>query len=146
MSEVNAKHEFIGSIQEVFAGITDYTAYPKYIPGVLGIVILEPLTQNAALSIRYEVNLIKKFHYTLNMFHEGEQKIYWTLEESNIMKKNDGSWTLNKSTKSDVVQAEYKLDLKFKGLVPSAITKKLTQTSLPGMFSGFQKLIDSKKT
>jgi ribosome-associated toxin RatA of RatAB toxin-antitoxin module len=143
MADVKAQHIFKGSIDQVFQGLTDYESYPDYIPGVVNIELYEPLEDGAELSIRYELNLIKKFHYTLNMFHEGNNKIRWSLHDSNLMKKNNGSWTLTEKKSS--VDALYELDIKFKGLVPSAIVKKLTETSLPAMFEGFQSLIDDQE-
>lgn len=145
MASVNTTHTFLGTPSEVFKGITDYAAYADYIPGVLKTEILEPLDKDADLSIRYEINIVKKFHYTLNMFHKGKSEILWTLEGSNIMKENEGHWRLKKSDKKGFVDAEYAVNLKFRGLVPSAIINKITQTSLPAMFEGFQSLIDSKK-
>lgn len=145
MTDLKASHDFSGTLSQVFKGITDYESYPEYIPGVINIELLEPLDDDAELSIKYELNLIKKFHYTLNMYHSGKNKISWTLHDSNLMKKNDGSWELKEDKKSKVVHADYRLDLKFKGLVPSAVVKKLTQTSLPAMFKGFQELIDANK-
>ena len=145
MTGITKENEFSGSIKAVFAGLSDYEAYPDYIPGVVNIEVLEPLNSSADVSVRYELNLIKKFHYTLNMYHKGGKEITWDLHDSNLMKRNNGHWKLSAGSKKGTTQAEYSLDLKFKGLVPSAIVKKLTQTSLPAMFDGFQKLIDGKK-
>ena len=144
MTAVTKEHEFKGSLKAVFAGISDYESYPDYIPGVINVEILEPLDEDAELSVRYELNLIKKFHYTLNMYHSGSNEISWVLHDSNLMKHNTGHWKLSAGNKKGHVHAEYSVDLKFKGLVPSAIIKKLTQTSLPAMFEGFQKLIDAQ--
>ena len=87
MADVTTKHTFNGSLDEVFEALTDYESYPDYIPGVIKTQKLPPLDDSAATSIRYELNLIKKFHYTLNMYHEGNNKISWCLHDSNIMKK-----------------------------------------------------------
>ena len=60
------------------------------------------------------------------------------------MKKNAGSWKLE-SHKKNKTLAKYTLDVDFKGLVPSPIIKKITESNLPGMFEGFQKLIEFSK-
>ena len=79
------------------------------------------------------------------MFHEGQSAISWELVDSNLMKKNKGSWTFEAQKKNKTL-AKYSLDVDFKGLVPSAIIKKITESNLPAMFEGFQKLIDDSKS
>lgn len=143
MAGVTTTHDFNGTLDQVYGAITDYESYPDYIPGVLKVIVLEPLADGAACSVRYEINVVKTIHYTLNMFHTKPLEVSWELESSNLMKKNEGYWRLH--DKSDgIVAADYSVDLKFRGLVPSAIVKKLTETNLPAMFEGFQELIRNK--
>jgi ribosome-associated toxin RatA of RatAB toxin-antitoxin module len=143
MAELETSHVFNGNINKVFEGIGQFARYPEFIPGVTGIKILPPPPGSSAKClVRYELNIVKTFFYTIEMFEESPQKIWWTMTESNLMKKNDGSWTLTAQGK-DKTAAVYKLDVSFKGLVPSMITDQIAKANLPGMFDGFQKLIDA---
>ncbi|MEZ4741158.1 MAG: SRPBCC family protein [Bdellovibrionota bacterium] len=138
------KHTFTGSIDEVFAGIRDYDSYPEYLPGVTQVQVLPAQETGSICQVRYDLNLVKKFYYILNMYEESPHKIWWDLAESNLMKENAGSWTL-KGAKKASTEANYQLEVKFKGLIPSAVTDKIAKANLPAMFAGFQELIDSKR-
>ena len=78
------------------------------------------------------------------MFEDGPAKIWWTLADSNIMKVSTGSWDL-KASGAGKTKAVYKLEIKFKGLIPGAITDQVAKANLPGMMAGFQKLINDLK-
>lgn len=141
MAEVETTHIFEGDLERVFRAIANFEQYSNYLPGVTGITVSPSKTPGALCLVRYELNIIKTFFYTLEMFAESPKKMWWTLKESNLMKQNDGSWAFEAAGKSKT-KATYKLDLKFKGLVPSMITDQVAKANLPLMFSGFQKLID----
>lgn len=143
MAELTTEHTFNGSIDDVFAGIRRFEKYPDHLAGVTGIEVLPPTKPKSIGRVRYELKIIKSFYYTLNMFEEKPNRIWWDLDESNIMKQSTGSWTF-KDLGGEKTKATYKLDINFKGLVPSAIVDQITKANLPGMFRGFQDLIDLK--
>ena len=58
------------------------------------------------------------------------------------MSKNNGYWAF-KDLGENSVEATYHLDIKFKGLVPSSIATKMTETQIPKLFEQMQALIDS---
>lgn len=140
MAKLETDHTFNGSIKKVFSGMTKYEKYPDYLPGVTGIDVLPPKKEGSTCQIRYQLKIIKEFYYILNMFQDSPKKIWWDMEESNIMKTNNGSWEFNEN--GDKTKAVYSLDIKFKGLVPRAVTDKVAEASLPAMLTGFQKIID----
>ena len=143
MPGLEKKHEFIGGIQQVFLAITSYEKYSKYIQGVTDVRVLPAVAPGSRCQVRYELNIIKKFFYVLDMYEEEPCKISWQLAESNLMKKNDGLWILEERSR-DKTTASYSLDVAFRGLVPSSITKGVAKTSLPAMFEGMQRLIDEQ--
>jgi len=76
------------------------------------------------------------------MYEQAPGKLWWTLADSNLMKSNDGGWKLTaKGTKQ--TKAIYSLDVKFKGLVPAAITDQVAKANIPAMLAGFQNLISA---
>jgi ribosome-associated toxin RatA of RatAB toxin-antitoxin module len=143
MAEIETTHIFKGNINKVFAALGQYQRYPEFIQGVTGIKVLPPPAgSQAKCLVRYELNIVKTFFYTIEMFDNGKDRIWWTMTESNLMKKNDGEWTLTDRGGQET-NAVYKLNVTFKGLVPSMITDQVAKANLPGMFAGFQKLIDT---
>ncbi len=141
MAVFETTHVFDGTVEEVFCAIQKYEKYPEYIPGVTSIEVLPAEVKGSKCRARYELNLVKTFYYVLNMHEESPSKIWWNLEESNIMKVSNGSWALSKAGDGKT-QAVYSLDIKFRGLVPRAITDKIAKANIPGMMAGFQKMID----
>ncbi len=140
MAKVEIEQVFLGNIEKVFSGISQYPSYPKYLPGVTAIEVLPAKLENSTCQVRYELHLIKKFYYVLDMFAENPQRIWWQLADSNLMKSNAGNWTFTKIS-DDKTKALYSLDVKFRGLVPSSITDQLAKANLPAMMDGFQKMI-----
>jgi ribosome-associated toxin RatA of RatAB toxin-antitoxin module len=143
VATVERTHIFNGSVEKVFAGLCRYDKYPEYLPGVTEIAILPSAVAGSTCQVRYDINLIKKFFYILNMWEDSGKKLYWNLAESNLMKLNSGSWVL-KPGKKGTTEAAYSLEVKFRGFVPSAVSDRIAQANLPMMFAGFQQLIDSE--
>jgi ribosome-associated toxin RatA of RatAB toxin-antitoxin module len=141
LAELITEHTFEATEEQAFAGIRRYSDYPEYLPGVQGVEVLPAKVDGSVCQVRYDLKFIKTFYYTLNMFENSPNKIWWNLDESNIMKVSNGSWTL-KSNGKDKTDATYSLDVAFKGLVPQKIVDQITKANLPLMMKGFQKLID----
>jgi ribosome-associated toxin RatA of RatAB toxin-antitoxin module len=142
MAELETTHIFVGSKDRVFRGISRFDQYPTYIPGVTKVEVGPATNKEANCLVRYELNIIKSFFYTLEMFEKTPDRLWWSLKDSNLMKQNNGSWEFEALGK-DKTKAVYRLDIKFKGLVPSMITDQIAKANLPLMFGGFQKLIDN---
>ena len=140
MAQLVTEYVFDAGIDQVFDGIRQYDKYPDYIQGVTGIKVLPPKASGSTCQVRYELKLIKSFHYTLDMFEERPGRIYWHLAESNIMKKSDGSWDFASAGKAKT-KATYTLDVVFSGLVPQKIVDQVTKANLPLLMSGMAKLV-----
>lgn len=141
MAEISKEQVFKGKCPEVFAGIQKYEKYPDYLPGVTAIKVLPAKKPGSTCQVRYELKLIKSFFYTLNMFVEAPNKIWWDMDDSNIMKYSNGSWILTDNG-NNTTQAVYKLDVGFSGFVPQKIVDQIAKANLELMMNGFQKLIN----
>ncbi len=142
MSGVQTEHIFKGTIEKVFKAITSYEAYPQYVPYVQKIQVLKAIKKGSACLVRYDLNLIKNFFYSLNMVHDQPNSIRWDLYESDILKTSSGSWELSAAGKTKT-KAIYTVDIEARLFVPKMMIDKLTKTALPATMEGFQKLIDS---
>lgn len=143
MAELTTEHVFDGGVAAVFDGIRQYAKYPDYLPGVTKVDVLPAKKKGSVCQVRYELKLLKSFFYTLNMFEEKPNRIWWDLDDSNIMKHSVGSWTLK--DQGGKTQATYSLDIAFSGFVPQKIVDQITKANLPLMMKGFQKLIGDQK-
>jgi ribosome-associated toxin RatA of RatAB toxin-antitoxin module len=144
MSGVVTEHVFSGAIGKVFLAFSSYEDYPAYIPYVQSVKVLPPKVPGAACLARYELNLIKQFFYTLNIFHNEPNLIRWELDESDLLKTSSGSWQLSAQGKTKT-KAIYTVEVEPKMFVPKMLVNQLTKTALPATLEGFQQLIDAKK-
>jgi ribosome-associated toxin RatA of RatAB toxin-antitoxin module len=144
LAEVEIEHVFKGTPKQVFSALRRYDLYPKFLPGVQKVEILPAMVKGATAQVRYELNLIKTFYYVLNMRETPCESIAWDMADSNLMKANAGSWALKPKGKSQTA-ATYRLDVQFRGLVPSMVTDRIAAANLPAMMTGFQRLIDAVK-
>jgi ribosome-associated toxin RatA of RatAB toxin-antitoxin module len=141
LSAVTIEHIFDGNIEQVFEACRQYQEYPNFLPGVAGIEVAPAKEPKSTCQVRYEVRLIKVFHYTLNMFEEKPKKIWWHLDESNLMKKSNGSWEFTDLGKGRT-KAVYSLDVGFSMFAPQKIVDQVAKANLPALMKGMQKLID----
>ena len=144
LAELEIEKVFQGTPELVFNAIRRYDLYPKYLPCVQKIDVIPKKKPNNPQLVRYELYIIKTFFYVLSMKESPFSKIEWSLDDSNIMKSNSGSWTFEGLGKKRT-KAIYRIDVKFKGFVPSMVTDKIAQANLPTMMAGFQKLINEVK-
>lgn len=135
MAAVSKTTTFNAPIEKIYDVIIDYASYPEYMEGVSAIDILEQ-DEDGAL-VEYSLNIIKTFKYTLRLTHDRPNSVTWEFESGDMFKKNNGSWELV-DNEDGTTEVTYTLDTKFKGLVPSMITDKLTETSLPAMMSAVE--------
>jgi ribosome-associated toxin RatA of RatAB toxin-antitoxin module len=141
LSAVTLEHIFDGNIEQVFGACREYQEYPNFLPGVAGIEVLRAKETKSTCQVRYEVRLIKVFHYTLNMFEEKPRKIWWNLDDSNLMKKSSGSWEFT-DLGDGRTKAIYSLDVAFSMFAPQKIVDQVAKANLPALMKGMQRLID----
>lgn len=144
MAELTTEQVFDGAIDAVFEGIRQYKKYPEYLPGVTGVEVLKAKKPGSICQVRYDLKLVKTFFYTLNMFEEKPSRIWWDLEDSNIMKHSTGSWKFADAG-AGKTKAIYSIDVGFSGFVPQKIVDGITKANLPMMMKGFQKMIIDQK-
>src|SRR5205814_656111 len=88
LAELTTDYTFEGSAGEVFTGLCMFEKYPQFIPGVTATQVLPPKMPGSTAQVRFELKIIKSFFYTLNMFSDEPLRIWWELEDSNLMKKS----------------------------------------------------------
>lgn len=140
MAELSIEETFQGGVELAFTAIRQYDKYPDYLPGVTKIAILPPKAAGSVCQVRYDLKFIKTFFYTLDMFEDRPNKIWWQLADSNLLQVSSGSWTLT-GIAPDKTKAVYAIEVGFSGFVPGKVVDQITKANLPMMMKGFQRLI-----
>lgn len=121
------------SIESFYSAISDFENYHRFLPEVLA----SKIESQDPLLVQFEIELVKKFQYTLEFKCEAPTLVTWKLISSNFFKKNEGAWSL-KSLSPQEVDVHYELNIEMGFFVPGMVTKKLTELNLPIMFKNFE--------
>lgn len=132
-----AEYEEVFSIDKdkLFATITRYEDYPKFVTGCSRCEV----DRNAPGKARatYHVNMMKEISYTLDHVEDAAAgTLVWSLVESDFMKKNSGRWQL-KSAGPGKTEVRYEVEVEFNFPVPSLILNRVVKGTLPAMVKGF---------
>lgn len=144
MAAFSRKHVFQGSVEDVFRGLNAYEQFVDNLPGVKHVERLAGASGDVEQSVRFELQLVKHFHYVLNLKAEAPHRIDWDLESSNLLKKNTGSWILHAES-PETTLADYTLDMQFKGWIPSSVTDPVIKGNVDATFAGLQRIIDASR-
>lgn len=134
MAGVERTEIFDVPAEKIYQVLIDYSSYPDFVDGVTSIEI-HSQDENSA-KVTYNLNLIKTFSYTLNLTHEPNKSVAWSLVDGDFFKRNDGRWTL-KDLGDGRTEVTYNLDVDFKVMVPKMIANKLTKSNLPSMMKSY---------
>jgi coenzyme Q-binding protein COQ10 len=123
--------------EEMFQVIVDYEKYPEFLPEVKKVKV--EAGQGSIKEVTYTVDIkAKVINYTLRHTAEAPVKLSWTMTRGEMMKGNDGAWTLKPGTQPGTTEATYTIDLKLSSLVPGFIEKALAEQQLPGLLANFK--------
>lgn len=134
MSTAKAEIDIEAPIDVVYEVISDFESYPEFLSETKKVKIQSANGKSA--KVTFNINLIKKISYTLDIKFSPNKGLTWKLLEGDLMKKNTGKWKL--SHKKGVTKAVYEIDMEFTGLVPKAISNRLIGSSLPTMMKAFR--------
>lgn len=120
-----------------YQAIIDYSSYPDFVDGMKAVKI-------DGDKVTYTLNLIKEVTYTLKMSHKENQEVSWSLVSGDLMKVNNGKWTL-KDLGNGKTEVTYALEVELKGFLPGLgmIEKTLVSTNLPLNMKAFAKRAQS---
>ena len=121
-----------------YQAITDYKAYTNFVDGMKNVVVEKESADSAV--VKFTLNLIKEISYTINLKHTPNKEVSWTLVTGDMMKTNNGRWTL-KDLGNGKTEVNYNLEIEFKGFLPGLgmIEKTLVNTNLPMTMKSFAK-------
>ena len=132
--------EIDAPIQSCFDVICDFENYPKFLDGMKKVKVIKQTKYKA--QVEFTLDLFKRITYTLDMKMDSPDSVTWTLADADLMKKNEGAWTLTKKSAKKTT-AEYKIDIDFTIWVPGPIADFLVNSSVPATLESFKKRIES---
>jgi coenzyme Q-binding protein COQ10 len=139
MAEVTRTIEIDAPLEKVFAAITDFENYPKFL-GQLGMTGVEVTSSRPGeKTVRHAVRKMgSTINYTLRYRLEPPHQVSWSFVEGQFMKDNHGSWRLEKVDDSHT-RATYTVEVKFGLLVPGSLVNALISNELPQLMEAFKK-------
>lgn len=126
------------SKEKLFAAITRYEEYPQFVTGCKKVEVERKAPGQARA--KYFTNILgKDLWYTLEHSEdEAAGKVNWKLLESDLLKVDNGTWTL-KDLGSGKTEVTYAIEIEFKIWIPGPVLKTLTATSLPMVIAEMEK-------
>lgn len=131
---VERQIEINAPIQVVFEVIRNFKSYPEFVKGTKAV---QERQTESALEVDFEIDVLKRVHYTLSMTIQAPHRVEWTLLKGELFKENSGGWLLE-SLDENKTLAHYRISVGFGWMVPKTIVNTLTETQLPEMLNSFK--------
>ena len=136
MAKVTREKDMAVPASRLAEVITGFESYPDFLPEVVS-VKREPGGTPNLQKVVFEIEIMKRFQYTLEFHIDGEREITWHLVDSNFFKMNQGKWLLT-PLDGKRTHVTYEVEVGFRFFVPGWVTKKLTEVNLPKMLESFE--------
>jgi coenzyme Q-binding protein COQ10 len=137
MARAERTEVFDVPVDKFYKAVLDYKAYPQFVDGMKSIEVQNESADGA--TVKFNLSLIKEITYTLKLSNKENQEVSWSLVSGDMMKVNNGKWTLKDlGGKTEVT---YSLEVELKGFLPGLgmIEKTLVSTNLPLTMKAFGK-------
>jgi ribosome-associated toxin RatA of RatAB toxin-antitoxin module len=118
---------------DVMRVIADFDAYPEWVAAAKRAEVLETGDDGRGRRVRFVLDAgAVKDDYTLDYTWDGDRKVSWTLVSSQLMKRQDGSYTLSESGGRTEVTYAITIDTKMPllGMMKRKAEKVILDTAL----------------
>ncbi|SHH19422.1 SRPBCC family protein [Geodermatophilus nigrescens] len=83
---------------DVMAVIADFPAYPQWVKAARTVEVQETGPDGRARRVRFVIDAtVLTDEYVLDYTWDGDRQVSWTLVQSKLMKRQDGSYTLRET-------------------------------------------------
>lgn len=124
------------SLESLRRAILEFDKYTDFLPEVKLSKVRPGGTPQKTL-VDFEIEVIKRFAYTLEFDFSTEKEIRWRLHDGKIFTKNEGRWILEARGPKQT-HATYELEIALNLFVPGWVTKKLTENNLPRLLDSYE--------
>jgi ribosome-associated toxin RatA of RatAB toxin-antitoxin module len=128
------------SPEKMLSVITDFAAYPSFIPEMKGADIVN--SGDDTWDVCFKIHVIRSLEYTLRLVQRSPTHIEWSLV-SGVFKSNNGSWKLVPIRDGAGTRATYSVDISVGMFIPKTVVKNLVGKSLPSMLGQFKRRAES---
>lgn len=142
MPGVEQSIEIKAPISQIFGVISDFENYPNFFSNIQDVSV-QKKTKNK-VQAAFTLHVIMDIHYTLDLVLYPPDRISWSLVKGDMMKSNNGSWTLKEMGKNKTL-VTYAIDINFGMLVPKKVVNMLIHSGLPEMLQALKENAESKK-
>jgi uncharacterized membrane protein len=118
---------------DVMAVIADFPSYPEWVAAAKRVEVLETGADGRARRVRFVLDAGSvKDDYVLEYDWSGDRAVSWTLVESQLMKRQDGSYTLSERDGRTEVTYRITIDTKIPllGMMKRKAEKVILDTAL----------------
>jgi ribosome-associated toxin RatA of RatAB toxin-antitoxin module len=118
---------------DVMAVIADFPDYPSWVASAKKVEVVEEGEDGRARQVRFQLDAgVFKDDYTLDYTWDGDRKVSWTLVKSQLMKRQEGSYTLVETGGATEVTYAITIDLSIPmlGMMKRKAEKVILDTAL----------------
>jgi ribosome-associated toxin RatA of RatAB toxin-antitoxin module len=118
---------------DVMAVIADFPSYPQWVDAAKQVEVVESGEDGRARRVRFVIDAGSvKDDYTLDYSWEGDRSVSWSLVSSQLMKRQDGSYTLRETDGRTEVTYAITIDTKIPllGMMKRKAEKVILDTAL----------------
>ena len=118
---------------DVMAVIADFPSYPQWVAAAKKVDVVDSGDDGRASRVHFVLDAgAVKDDYVLDYTWDGDRKVSWTLVESQLMKRQDGSYTLEDGDGGTEVTYKITIDTKMPllGMMKRRAEKVILDTAL----------------
>jgi ribosome-associated toxin RatA of RatAB toxin-antitoxin module len=118
---------------DVMAVIADFPSYPEWVAAAKEVEVVDAGDDGRAQRVRFVLDAgAVKDDYVLDYTWDGDRKVSWTLVSSQLMKRQDGSYTLEETGSGTEVTYAITIDTKMPllGMMKRKAEKVILDTAL----------------
>ena len=118
---------------DVMAVIADFGSYPQWVASAKKVEVLETGPDGRARRVHFVLDAgAVKDDYVLDYTWDGDRQVSWTLVQSKIMKRQDGSYTLRETGGATEVTYRLTVDIAMPmlGMIKRKAEKVILDTAL----------------
>lgn len=132
MASVERSIEVSVPRERVFRVVTDYEAYPDFLPEMEEVTVLS--RADGVVEAEFVLRIVKRVTYRLRLVEESTSKVTWTLLSGDL-RENKGSWCIEDTDGG--CRVTYAVTVEVGMFVPGAIQARLVGEQLTQMLGAF---------
>jgi ribosome-associated toxin RatA of RatAB toxin-antitoxin module len=123
------------SPEKLLSVITNFEAYPRFIPEMVSAKIIQQTGD--VWEVSFGIHVVRRLDYTLRLTQVNPHRVEWKLV-TGVFRSNEGAWQLTPMDEGTRTHAEYTVDIQVGMFLPGSLVRSLVGKSLPSMLKKFK--------